>query len=335
MSKHIRILGAGPAGLTTAIVLAKNGERVAVYDRRPGVGYRFNDDFQGLENWSVEKNVIAELTEMGLTIDFFCKPFRGGRIYNPKLIPLEVSSPYPLFYLVKRGRSVDTLDRVLERQALEAGVELHYNQILSPHDVDVVATGPRGTRAIAAGITFETNRLDYAYGTVGDELAPQGYTYLLIADGKATLATVLFSDFPKASICLDKAIKTYQKLLDLNIVNPRYWGGYGNFNVPQTAVEEGRLYIGEAAGFQDMLFGFGIRTAMISGYLAAQSILLQTNYDKLWKSRFLPMLKASQANRLLYAHLGKIAYYFLWHMIGRNRRPDKFMRWLYSWRQYL
>ena len=70
---------------------------------------------------------------------------------------------------------------------------------------------------------------------------------------------------------------------------------------------------------------------MISGCLAAKSILSQTSYDDLWKSRLLPLLKSSQVNRLLYARLGKAAYYFLWRMIGRSRRPDKFMRLLYTW----
>jgi len=331
MNGLTRILGAGPAGLTAAIVLAQNGRRVAIYERRPGVGLRFNEDYQGLENWSVEQDALSELEEEGLKINFFCKPFSSGRIYNPALVPLEVCSPRTLFYMVKRGRGADTLDTGLQRQALDAGVEFYYNQTISPREADIVATGPRGVNALAAGITFETDLRDCAYGIVGDHLAPKGYTYLLVADGKATLATVLFSSFSKASLCLERAIHTYGRLLGLTITNPRRWGGYGNFDVPQTAIMDGRLLVGEAAGFQDFLFGFGIRLAMLSGILAAKSILYSENYDILWKRRLLPLLKVSRVNRLLYTRLGNIAYNFLWLLVCKSHRPDRIMRLLYTW----
>jgi len=36
---------------------------------------------------------------------------------------------------------------------------------------------------------------------------------------------------------------------------------------------------GEAAGFQDHLLGFGIRSAIVSGYLAAQQLLGRDDYE--------------------------------------------------------
>lgn len=44
----IRIAGAGPSGLATAITLAKAGWPVEVYERNADVGGRFNGDLQGL-----------------------------------------------------------------------------------------------------------------------------------------------------------------------------------------------------------------------------------------------------------------------------------------------
>ena len=45
----LRIVGAGPAGLTAAIVAARAGRRVIVSERSSKVAHRFYGDFQGLE----------------------------------------------------------------------------------------------------------------------------------------------------------------------------------------------------------------------------------------------------------------------------------------------
>jgi flavin-dependent dehydrogenase len=331
MPHEIKILGAGPAGLAAAIVLAQYGRRVIVYERSSHIGARFNDDFQGLENWSVEEDVLQELKASGINVDFFCKPFTGGNIYNPAYRMLKVSSHRNLFYLVKRGKSIDTLDTCLYYQALQKGVEVVFNHTYPINDINIMATGPRGVRAIAAGITFQTDLPDGAYATVGDYLSPKGYTYLLIANAKATLATVLFADFPKAPLYLQRTVESYIKLVGITVREPHYWGGYGNFNIPSTATKDGRLYVGEAAGFQDYLFGFGIRTALVSGILAAHSILNDISYDQLWKKRLLPTLRGTALSRGLYSKLGWIAYDLLWLIIGSSHDPSLMMRWLYTW----
>jgi flavin-dependent dehydrogenase len=62
----------------------------------------------------------------------------------------------------------------------------------------------------------------------------------------------------------------------------RHWGGYGLFSMPKSASRDGSLWIGEAAGFQDILFGFGIRNALVSAKPAAQSIIENRSYDDLY-----------------------------------------------------
>ena len=42
-----------------------------------------------------------------------------------------------------------------------------------------------------------------------------------------------------------------------------------------------KLLVGEAAGFQDLFLGFGMKYAFLSGYIAAKSIIEEKNYDGL------------------------------------------------------
>ena len=57
MKQIITIAGAGIAGMTAAINLAKAGFEVEVKEMRSEVGARFDGDFQFLENWTRE-NVL-------------------------------------------------------------------------------------------------------------------------------------------------------------------------------------------------------------------------------------------------------------------------------------
>lgn len=332
MKETIRIAGAGPSGLTAAIALAKNGIPVEVYERQPTVGARFNSDYQGIENWSRKNDVIDELTEFGIqpTFEFF--PIAKGTIYSTGRQPLRVSSKRNLVYLVRRGPGRRTLDSDLAFQARESGARIFYNSSPLLEEMDIIATGPRGVRAIAAGITFSCHESNSAYAIVGDDLAPGGYAYLLIAAGRATLATVLSKEFEKVKLALRNATCAFESLLNIQIEEPKYWGGYGNFEIPTTATRHRTLIVGEAAGFQDCLFGFGIRTAMTSGFLAAKSILEARDYDPLWRKWFMTQLRTSKTNRGLYEFFGKYAYDLLWRLIGNSREPRAFMRLLYTWR---
>lgn len=332
-SSNIRIAGAGPAGLAAAIILAKAGYRVRVSEQQSGVGRRFNDDYQGLENWSREEDVLDEVRAMGIEPTWWHRAFNGGVLYNPEMRPVEIQSHRPLFYMLRRGYTHQgSLDLNLLGQARGAGVEFEWNQRLDPCAADIVASGPRGVPiAIARGMTFRTDLDDIACAILNEEMAPAGYVYFLVSDGQATLATVLFEKFQDAHKCMQRALDATKRLFDIDKVsNAKHWGGYGLFSIPQSCERNGALWIGEAAGFQDMLFGFGIRNALVSARLAAQSIIGNLSYDELWRARLLPHLRASLVSRAVYLGLGDFAKRGFWYLTGNSAHPDRFLRWLYS-----
>ena len=318
-TKPISIIGAGPAGLVAAINLARARMDVTLHEAASEVGHRFHGDFQGIENWTTSSDVKDFLRWINVEINFLFEPYYGGVFISPKLQRREIRTREPLFYLVERGNGKRSLDSGLLRQAEVAGVKVKFNaRIWNVDGGDIIAVGPRAADLIAKGVVFETDLEDEAFAIVDDRLSPKGYAYLLVNQGRATLATVIGRDFRNEKAYLQRTIDTFRKVVPLKMRNAKEFGGYGNFFLRPTAIEGRKIYLGESAGFQDALFGFGMRYAMTSGFLAAQSILQGKSYDDLWKQEILPLLRSSLSNRLIYELLGNPGYESIAKRIARR-----------------
>ncbi|NOG99796.1 MAG: NAD(P)/FAD-dependent oxidoreductase [Ignavibacteriae bacterium] len=314
--KTIAIVGAGPAGLTAAINLAKAGFKTSVYEQNHDVGLRFNGDFQGLENWSDEQDTLQILDKIGININFLCHPYfaKDGLFYGPKLQKTQLKTSRPLFYLIERGSSTNSLDQGLRRQAEDLGVNILWSKKLESIDASkaIVGTGPKAADAIAKGMVFNTSLDNRFIGFLDNRIAPKGYSYLLVHNGKATFATCMFEDFKNEKLYYERALRVLNTVINIEINEPKEFGGFVNFfNEPVISKESGILYVGENAGFQDALWGFGIKYAMLSGYYAAKSIIENRDYLTLCKQFIFSQLQTSLANRWLFAHLYNIGYSFI------------------------
>ncbi len=323
MKETINIIGAGPAGLVAAIVLRKHGFSVKVFEKSSDVGNRLNGDFQGLENWSLEKDVTNVLKDIGIENNFLCIPYYGGTVYAPEMEPVKVKSDRPIFYLMKRGPMPGTLDTGLKEQAQSLGVEILFNHRLNKFDGKaIVGTGPKGADGIVVGITFNTVMEDMAVVVFDDNIAPKGYAYLLVNHGYGTMAAVIYREYRKADEYFERMKKFFSDNLELDMRNERKFGGFGNFFIRDTQIYNKKLYIGESAGFQDCLWGFGMRYAILSGYLAAKSLVDESDYDMLWKRQLKPMLETSLVNRYLFEKIGHAGYRFLAKKFASGRPCD-------------
>ena len=330
MRDPVNIIGAGPAGLTAAIVLARNGCPARVFEMAADVGTRRNGDFQGLENWSSEQDIADLLAECGLETNFLCEPYHGGKIFSPGMQPVRIRSDRPIFYLVRRGSFPGSLDMGLKEQAQAAGVEIVFNRRLDVGSGSgIVGTGPRGVDILAAGITFTTSMEDRAVVVFDDAIAPKGYAYLLVHRGCGTLATVMYRDFHREKECFAAMELFFRDIEKCDIHNETRFTSYGNFFIRNSQVHENALYVGESAGFQDGLWGFGLRYAVLSGYLAAQSIITGADYDGLWKKRLMPMLETSLVNRFLFEKFGHAGYRYLTRKLTRGS-PCNYLRRHYN-----
>lgn len=331
MSEPLTIVGAGPAGITAAIVLRRHGIPVRVHERYPDVGYRLNGDFQGFENWSAEQDVADFLNEIGIDTSFIpLVPFYGGSLYAPGMAAVTVTSERPIFYLVKRGAMPGSLDFGLREQAEALGVEFVFNHRVENFEgVSIVGTGPAGADALAVGMTFDTSHDDTAVVAFNDELAHGGYAYLLVHEGRGTMASVLYGSGLGNKEAFGRMAEFFQRELALDVRTERRFAGFASFFIRNSQVIGNRLHVGESAGFQDCLWGFGMRYAVLSGYLAASSIIDAVDYDRLWKRYLKPMLETSLVNRFLIELFGATAYRYLARRVASGD-PCAFLRRHYN-----
>ncbi len=306
----VEIVGAGPAGLAAALAVVRAGRRAVLWERRRRVGARFHGDFQGLENWSDGGDVLDELAALGIAADFDHAPVHEVTVYAPDGTPRRFQSARPLFYLVRRGSEAGTLDHALLGQALAAGVEVRFGQARPAPRCGIVGHGPRRADALALGYLFETDAPDGCHAVVSEALAPGGYAYLLVQGGRGTLATCLFRHFERAEACLAASVAFFDRHVPVRRLRPRRFGGVGNFALPRRVRHGDRLLVGEAAGLQDPLFGFGIRTALRSGAAAGAALAGgdPAAWQRYWRRHLRPVQQVATVNRWLYERLGDRGY---------------------------
>jgi flavin-dependent dehydrogenase len=331
----IEIAGAGPSGLAAALTVAKAGRQAVVSERHPDVGGRFHGDFQGIENYSTRQDALEELAAAGIAPTFRYTPFSEAVLYDGRGREWRYRASAPLFYMIRRGTEPGMLDSALKHQALSAGVRIRFNTTVPPAGPDrplIRATGPRQPFAIVVGYIFRTTLPDLVLGALSDRLAPRGYAYLVTSGGTGTLASCLFADLRNYRTYLDETVAFFRERTGLAMDGARRFGGTGSVRVERTAIRGGELLAGEAAGFQDALWGFGLRYAMISGHLAARASLegRPEGYDRAWRARLGGYIKSSFVNRYFFERLGDPGYRAFLSRLGAAEDAREWLRGHYA-----
>ena len=325
--RSIKILGCGISGLTAAINLALKGYEVEIYEKRESWGSRFKGDFQGLENWTNSQDILEFLKEININPSFTYEPFNSCSFYNSELKEYKLNSKRNGFYLIRRGNLSDTIDTYLYNKARNLNVVFHFNSNYTNNDIDIVATGYNQPFLIALGINFKTNINKVALSIFDNYIAPSGYSYLLCSKGKGTIAIVTKVRSGNLKIYLNRAIEKFKKIKDFTINDPVQFSGCGTkFKYYKNSVP----HIGESGFFQDALWGFGLRMAFHTGYLAAKSIIYDLNYWKLIKKEVIPLCRSTILNRFIYDSVIKKNYNILLKRISKSKDPVIFANKMYK-----
>ena len=310
----IHIMGAGLSGLAAATTLAKAGIEVHVHDIREDSGKRFDGDFQALENWSMDSDFFDQLRSWGYDpSEFKATEFSVVDLIHPDDEISKTHTPSVAYRIVERGTSEHTIDQGFKRMAIAAGANLHYKSRVKEED----------TSAVAYGEIFRTKHPNHIAFQLNDKLAPGSYSYLIIIDGIGLICTCLWRKQKGSDRFLNETIAWYQHHYpDIDMEPIKRVGGKGDFTINKNYFQDGRYYIGESGGLQDFMWGFGMRMAVWSGYLAAQDILGNCSYEKEVRKQLMPYVRTSVANRFLMNRVGNRTFKMMCNSWMRNQAKN-------------
>jgi flavin-dependent dehydrogenase len=306
--KLIKILGGGISGLTSAINLKIYGFDVELHEKKSYCGKKHND-FEYLENWTSSQDVLRFIQQINIKNNFYCKPIHTVEILSPSLNKYVGNSKKPFMYLTKRGNGVGSIDSALEQQAKNLGVKIFYQYKPKQEEVDIIAGGPRKIKLITMGIKFPCNREDLASVLLDNTLSKNFYSCFIVNDNIGEIVSCNYANTKNLRDRFDSTILKFKNIYNIKIngIEERFSGGgfitREKSFIPNKAKIDGKYYVGETAGFQDHLAGFGMIYAFKSGYFAAKSIAEKLDYDGLWKKDFGKLIKISLKNRLFFEKL--------------------------------
>lgn len=328
----VRIAGGGIAGMVAAINLAKAGRDVEILEKRSDVGVRFHEDFQFLENWSQELDVLEFIRRMNVKVDWPILPINQGRAFDYSYREFTFRTSKPVMYMVRRGRSRDCLDTFLKAQVLDAGVKIRFNNRVRAEDADIIATGPRPRESLlhVRGVRFKTNLSNDIRVLFDPEIAPGAYAYMVVHNRDGVICTVFTKEVrakKSGREFIQDATRAFQSNGPFEMQHDQL---FGNYLIAPIITNHQKIIAGEAAGFQDVCWGFGMRLAMLSGYLAAQSLIRKNNYWEAVRGEILPCVATTAFNRLLLENSTKLLPRLLLQWMGKSKDPANVLRMIYK-----
>ncbi|MEW6355820.1 MAG: NAD(P)/FAD-dependent oxidoreductase [Planctomycetota bacterium] len=326
MKKVITIAGGGIAGLTAAINLRKAGIPVRVFEKRPEIGARFNGDYQCIENWLTDEDCLDFLRRVGVEPTFPFRPERSVTAYDAAGREYRYGSAATVGYIVRRGSMDDCLDQHLKRQAIALGAEVILGEACPPKDADIIATGPGRPFILLQGMAFRTRLDDEIRVIFSQRLAPGFYAYLIAENGNGYICTARARPKKGKRRLLEETAAKFHEHLDFGMEAPKRFANYG---VSRPIWNHRKIIVGEAAGFQDALWGFGMRYAFLSGHLAAMAVAEGRDYWDMARMQIAPSVRASIVNRLLTDITGDAGYWTLLHVMRWYGDLRLFLRYHY------
>lgn len=322
----IRIAGSGPAGLAAAIELAQRGYPVEVHERRDRAGGRFSGGHQILAHYGERPRAVQLLRSMGIDVTRLeGRWLDRARFHTVAGRHRDFSGRSPFAYLLRRGPQARALDGALVQRALELGVTIQEEHRLAEDAAQIVATGPARVDGMALEILYEIDAANRVDVLLDPERFAGGYAYLLVHDHLATLGVAALGQYDGLESMAEHALERLGADITSRAEERSRAKHTMCYGVPPRASQGGVFRVGEAAGFQDFLFGLGIRNALLSGTLAAHCVQSGEDFDRQWRRAMRSRMRASEVDRWLYER-GWLGWLLL---RSPTHRLDRSLDWLH------
>jgi len=313
MGKEIHVVGAGLAGLTAAVNLAREGFRVVVRERQKRIGGRpeVRPDPAGSP---FDLDRLTRFT--GIDISPAVHPLADCRYC---LWDKTYRYPFPSTvnaYMVERGRRKTSLDSLLFDLARKEGVEFVFGDELSTRrdfrslpPGSVIATGLEAVSYRALGIPFEETwswcakgEVPFRKATVAVYMGPYTMDYGFSCTVNGIALGFVFQRVRPLSQADREAFQ--RKVESVEPFRLKNWHEVQFGACPSQSVRTPRLFwedkvlAGSVGGSMDPLLNFGMLGALLSGKIAATAVTRPREAVRAFRSLnlgYYPLLAAHKA----------------------------------------
>lgn len=297
---RIAIIGAGLAGLSCALECERNGIYPEIYERDSSAGWIWPSVTYWPSVFNREKGDIVQYlsNEYDISIGYTNKNTCITMKSAEKEIKIKGKD---LGYFFERGKKPQSLENQMLRKLNYTSVHFNrpsdYKELSKKYDYVVVASG-KVTEAEDLGVWEELGKV-YSFGGVATgnfdrkdttiyfntDYAEKGYARLAPFNPTQALLGVYVMGLDDIELEVDSY---FDKFLEKENLRSLEFGYYIRPPVfPTGRVSKFRvgnvLLAGRSAGLTDRLIGVGGYNAIISGVLAARSIIIGDDYDNLVK----------------------------------------------------
>jgi geranylgeranyl reductase family protein len=299
-SFDVAIIGSGPAGASAAFELAKSGISTVIIEKETLPRYKTCGGglvFRGRKNMPFDVSSVVEKEFYEVDTYFANTPFKFTTNRNQ-----------PIVSMIMR----DSFDNLIVEKAKENGVTLLQNhkvldisfgdiQTIHTSEGDIKAkfiiagdgalspvskiAGWKETRTVIPALEYEVEVPAADFERLSKnvrfdvDVIPYGYGWCFPKKNHLSIGVGVFVK-TKQKIDLKKYYAEYLQLLGINEIITEEAHGFVIPVSPRTDtfVKNNVFLIGDSAGFADPILAEGISNAILSGVLAAQSII-EANLD--------------------------------------------------------
>lgn len=300
------VVGGGISGLSCSKYLSEKGFNVLVLEKANGIGAKMGENLQGFFEYDL-KHIDLKVPKDN--------PMKKFYIWLPKDERLEFNFKKPFMYLVIRGEAEHSFDNYLARQAVNVGAEIlteakvvdisftskggqvrvddgrtfNSKYIIAADGANLFVRRILGldifeTKGIGIGVKMSNVDIEKStfHGVFGRSIAPGGYGYVNAYPQGGT-ATVAVSYRPKyasenPTVYFKRFLERIKPIVNHAKEVEKFSGKVVCGEGDQTLVFKNILFVGEAGGFQDRMFGFGMQFAFASAKIA--SGIIEESYTK-------------------------------------------------------